>query len=135
MKGQSKLESFGFDVQPRPLVETPIEQNNLQKGCRVTCIEKRPWQLHLAQVEKHAPDPLSMTCIQEELITPPPLTFDDVCIQEELMSPPPLSFNNPEVPIHEESVPLTPFKFDSVQMATVPSKRRHEDNKTELEGH
>jgi hypothetical protein len=69
------------------------------------------------------------------LITPPPLTFDDVCIREESMSPPPLSFDNPEVPIHEESVPLTPFEFDSDQMATVPSTRRHEDNKTELEGH
>jgi hypothetical protein len=49
------------------------------------------------------------------------------------MSPPPLSFNNPEVPIREESVPPTPLEFDSDQTATVPSKRRHEDDETELE--
>ena len=48
---------------------------------------------------------------------------------------PPLSFDNPKVPINKESVPPTPLEFDSDQTATVPSKRRHEDDKTELEGH
>jgi hypothetical protein len=134
MKGQGKLGSFGFEVQPTPSVETPTEQNNLQKDRGVTHIEKRPWHPHPAQVEKHALDPLSMPHIQEESITPLPLVFDDVHIREESMSPPPLSFNNPEVPICEESVPPTLLEFDSDQMAIVPSKRRHEDDKTELEG-
>lgn len=105
MKRQSKLGSFGFKVQPMPSVETPTEQNNLQKDHRVTHVEKR----HVVEKLEHALDSLSMTYIQEESITPPLLAFDDVHIQEELMSPPPLSFDNPKVPIHEESVPPTPL--------------------------
>jgi hypothetical protein len=70
-----------------------------------------------------------MTHIRKESITPPALTFDDVQIREELMSPPPLFFDDPEVPIHQESIPP-----HSSEMATVPSKRRREDDEAESEG-
>jgi hypothetical protein len=86
-----------------------------------------PLHPRAAQVDEGVPDPSPMTHIREESTTPPPLQFDNVQVREESMSPPPLSFNDPEnnaFPPHSDS-----------DMPTVPSKRRHEDDETESEGH
>ena len=116
LTGQSKLGSFGFEVEEtkwKPVMreksETP-DAMNVEMG-------------HSTSHTDPTSIPLRVPQIREETATPPPLTFDD--------NPPQPAV--PMVPIHVESVTPAPLSFDSDSdgPVVVPSKRPLDDHNGE----